>query len=143
MQVTFTLVPPKGVQALPLEARLYLDAAAKASPANDITSTDALADAASGYALLYLIEHGGILYGAACLVFAQGDRGKILNVSLLGGRDFGRWGKQFHDFVIRLAQATECASVLLMGRKGWGRIFPHLKPIGVIYAYDVLGGALH
>lgn len=129
-------VIPECVDYLPKEAADFLEAATKQS-GGDLTITDALAFAKQGIAEVYLIFTKQELLGAMCIVYGKGIHGKILDVALLGGRRLREWRSEVKDYVIDLAKQRQCRQVIIIGRDGWGKIFPILKPIGTVYALDI------
>jgi hypothetical protein len=72
----------------------------------------------------------GKLTGAVSLAI-----GKQMDIVLLGGDHFMKWKDDFWDFCIGLMQERGCESCTITGRKGFKRIFPKLKPVGIVYEY--------
>lgn len=58
-----------------------------------------------------------------------------MNVVLLGGDYIKDWRDEFHDFCVSSIRAKGIKQVMIMGRYGIGKIFPELKPIGMVFVF--------
>lgn len=135
-KVEFHRVLPSCLGFIPHKAIEYLDRAVKKSPANDITVLDALAHVRSGTGDIYLAYRDD-LCGTFFLMCGKGNNGKILDVVLLGGDDFMSWRNEVKEFTINLAKSMGCNQVWIVGREGWGHVFPDMEPIGTVYCLRV------
>lgn len=89
----------------------------------------------SGEGLLFLITENDDLLGVMFANFVPNpNKGKdIFNVVLFSAKKFKKWKYDLWNFVMLLLKQTN-AQLVLVTRKGWGKIYP-LKEVGSVYTY--------
>ena len=137
MKAKIVLVAPEAVDFLPIQALKYLDDGLRKSPTSDLTLKHAISDAKNGFGEIILAIVDEKISGAAYFSYGEGENGKILCVTSLGGDNFKDWKQQIYDFTKELAKTRGCAMIMLITREGWGKIFPDLQPIGTVYKLEV------
>lgn len=60
-----------------------------------------------------------VLYGAALTQILIYPRAKIMNVFMLGGRDWKKWKEDISSAMERFAHDQKCDFLQSIGRKGW------------------------
>lgn len=131
-------ISPQGIAYLPKSLTDFLYKASQ-DEASDITVQDALQMVAAGTAELYAVNHNEELSGAALFMYGKSNKGAILDVAMLGGINIMKWADDIKQFAISKAQEHGCVSIWTIGRKGWGRVFKDMKPIGIVYELRVGG----
>lgn len=120
------IIPPKAIE--------YLQKAIDSDPICLERIEDVIDSIDTGHGVLYLIANTQI-YGSIFCTIVSNPRGKnILNVVLLGGRDFHLWSHIIFPFFKDLTEATN-TELCIIGRKAWGRIYPGLKTVGYVYTF--------
>lgn len=76
--------------------------------------------------------YDGDLKGVLALDFHE----NIMNVSLFGGCDFQSWKNYFWDWLMKTMKDRNLDHMCVIGREGWGKIFPELKPKAVLYTFS-------
>lgn len=122
-------VEPEAIDYLPTAAVAFLDKAAQHEPANEPSCQKYMNLAKVGLLDIYLVYDGELL-GAACLSIAE-----EFDIVLLGGKRFMEWRHDFWDFCIKTMDERNIKIATITGRKGFERVFPALKPVGVVYQY--------
>ena len=61
----------------------------------------------------------------------------VLKVMLAAGKDAKRWKPYAQHAVEEFARATGCSSVEIVGRRGWGKVYPDYEEIEVVYAKEM------
>lgn len=135
-RVEFIRVEPSCLAFIPEKAIEYLEKAAN-QPTADLTVLDAIAYAKVGAGDIYLGIQGENLFAAAFFMYGRSKNGKILDVALLGGCDYIKYRKESWGFLINLAKSKDCDKIVIMGRKSWGKIFPEMKEIGVVFGLSI------
>lgn len=129
----FHHILPASVDYLPEKAVSYLDEAAKHPPACEINATEALNLARVGYIDIYLVLRDRKLTGALCLMANKG----VLDIILLGGEQMVAWKDDLRAFIIDIMRKTGCKTLSVTGRKGFMRLFPELRPTGIVYGFTI------
>lgn len=137
MQIIFTPISYNQVYSLSYEARIFLEQAANRPPASEIDAIEAMTMVAKGDALLFTIEVDEVLNGIFFVVFGKTADGKIMNISMLGGKNMKLWKDQFYDYCVSFAKEAGCAEIVLMTSLAIGRIFPSLKLVGGIFSLKI------
>ena len=70
-------------------------------------------------------------------MYGDTANGMVLNVASLGADRVIEWKDSLLEFTINQAKRMNCNEIVLVSRKGWGRVFPAFKPIGVVYSLKV------
>lgn len=63
---------------------------------------------------------------------------KVLILSLLAGKNIMSWRDDLSKFLFTLAEANKCTDFSVLGRKGFGKIFPELTLDGYIYSRKLI-----
>jgi hypothetical protein len=129
--VDFHRLNSESLDFLPQKITEFLQSAVEA-PTSDLTLADAIAYCRAGQGDIYAITDQKLI-GAVFYLYGAGPKGKILDVALLGGVDLQKWKAAAQEFTVNLAKSMDCKEVWLMGPKAWGRIFPDMEAIGVVY----------
>jgi hypothetical protein len=133
VNVKFHRLLPESLDYIPQKITQFLQKAVTESPTSDLAIADAIAYARIGQGDIYAVMLDDKLTGSVFYLYGQGNNGRILDVALLGGERFMQWRKQAYDFTVTLAKHKECKEIWVMGREGWGKIFPDMEAIGVVY----------
>lgn len=136
-RISFHRILPTALDYIPQSLTDFLDKAAKQSPTSDLTVADAIQYSRIGAGDIYAIMDGDTPTGAVFYMYGECNSGKLLDVALLGGNNFRAWKDDAHEFTKRLAKMKECSEVWLMGPQAWGRMFPDMEAIGVVYRLKV------
>ncbi len=96
-------------------------------------SCDLLDMVEKGTAQLWIVIDGKKekLYGAALTQIVPYPRAKIMNVFMLGGRDWKKWKDNISSAMERFAYDQKCDFMQSMGRRGWS-YFDGAMETGVI-----------
>ncbi len=92
-----------------------------------------------GHALLWIAWDPGSKVALGALItdiLCYDTSWRAARVICLGGREFKSWGRMALKMLEKWAVAEECDALELVGRKGWGRVFPDYKPIEYVYAKE-------
>lgn len=108
---------------LPAEALKFLQSAVENSPGDDLSLWEILRQSE-----IYVVKTDHIC-GAFCLEFSN----EVMNIILLGGENIHAWKDDLVSFFDEIIDNRNIKRVLVVGRKGWGKLFTRLKPIGTIY----------
>lgn len=136
-KVEFRRILPSALFYLPKHLRDFLQRAYDESPCSDIGVNEAIFVAKQGGGDIYAVMADDVAIGAVFYMYGQGNNGRILDVTMLGGDKFMDWKDQSFEFTKELAKMKDCAEIWIMGRKGWGEVFPQMEPIGVVYRFKV------
>lgn len=130
-----TRIEPEAIDYLPYEAMEYLRMAESHS-CGDLSVEDACQMARQGISQIFIVTDNELL-ACFCAVYGQGRNGRILDIALLGGKNARKWKSQVREFCINLAKSECCTQLMIIGRKGWGKIFTELQPIGMVYSLKI------
>ena len=136
-RIEFHRVLPSCLNYIPLEVIHYLDRAVKESLTSDLNTIDAIAYVRLGLGDIYFVTMDDEIKGAASFVYGKANCGKILDIALAGGDEFLKYRHKAHEFMLNVAKSNDCKEIWTMGRKGWGKIFPKMRQIGVVYSLKV------
>lgn len=136
MKAEFTVITPHAVDYLPKEALAYLDKAQEGMT-SDLTPKDVIAYAKAGMGDIILITITSKISGVVFFMYGDTSNGKVLNVASLGADRIMDWKDSLLEFTIKQAKLMNCNEIVLVSRKGWGRVFPVFKPVGVVYSLKV------
>lgn len=128
----FHKILPECIDYLPAQAIEYLDNACKHPPASDMDCQKLLLLAKHGFVDIYLVMKDSKLTGTAALHVSE-----ELDILDLGGDNFMSWKDDFWDFCIGLMRARNIGKCTITGRAGFKRVFPKLKPVGIVYEYSL------
>lgn len=135
--VEFHRVEPENIAYLPQSFTDLLAKAVLKSPTSDLTVEDAMAYAQAGTGEIVGITDGSKLIGCVFFMYGKGRDGLILDVALLGGNVVMKHMKAIREYAINLSKSKGCIAIWVMGREGWGKVFPDMKPIGIIYELKI------
>jgi hypothetical protein len=133
--VTFHKIDADCIDYIPAQGIDYLESAAD-NPCSDITVNDVISYARAGLAEIYLVIDGDIC-GAFCLMYGHNNAGKMVDIVLLGGKDLDTWKEPVKAYIIDIAKKNGCNQLFLIGRHGFGKLFPVLKPVGTVYMMEI------
>lgn len=136
MKAKFSIISPDAVDYLPKEALAYLDKAQKGMN-SDLTPKDVIAHAKNGMGDIIIVSITGKIAGVAFFMYGDTRDGRVLNVVSLGADRMMEWKDSFLEFTINRAKSMNCNEIVLITRKGWGRVFPVFKAVGVVYSLRV------
>lgn len=61
---------------------------------------------------------------------------RVARIFVLAGEEFARWSHLLID-IEAWAVAEGCQALEMIGRKGWGRVFPEYRPIEYVYSKEL------
>lgn len=96
------------------------------------TAPDLDTDVLSGRALLWIVHSDG--HGIECAVVTKLEitqHSKVCFIPALGGVGSRRW-LHLIDGIEKYAKAEGCDCIRWVGRKGWKRMLPEYKEVGVV-----------
>lgn len=93
-------------------------------------------DLVQARAQLWLAVRDQVIEGALVTAIAIYPDRKICQLVFCGGSDVSFWVKYRTD-VEGFALENGCASMEIVGRRGWGRLCPDFEEIGTIYAKEI------
>jgi hypothetical protein len=85
-------------------------------------------------------ERGVVLGGVLTDLCVYESDLKACRVIGCGGVEFERWGRKALEMIEKWALWEECTVVEMIGRKGWGRVFPDYAPVETTYAKEIAYG---
>lgn len=137
MNTEFKLVEPSQLDSLPEEAMQYLNEASK-SMDGYFPIEGAFQQTKANRGEIYLVIHKLALVGAFFLNFHNVDEKRmVMNMPLLGGKEIWLWSKDLSDFLYHRAEQLGIYEFTILGRDGWGKLFPDLEKIGTIFRKKV------
>ena len=74
---------------------------------------------------------------AVCLTHISDSDGRFVCVSMLAGKDVRRWARVLEAAIAEFARTENCQSVRFAGKRGWLRILPTYKFIGIERGHSV------
>lgn len=129
----FILVEQDRLDSLPEEAIRFLDSASR-SMDNYFPVGRATQQARDGTGWIYLIRQGKRLVGAFFANYrCDVEKGVIYNLPLLGGDDIDSWSGDLIEFLKQKTHDIGASEFVILGRRGWGRMFPQLEHIACLY----------
>lgn len=135
--VHFHRLDPEYFAYLPQKLTDMLLKAVNKSPTSDFTLEDAVEYAKAGEGDFYAVMMERKAVGALFFLYGDTNRGRVLDVALLGGDNFNLWKAKFREFAINTAKSKACNVIWGIGRKGWLKIFPDAKPIGMVFELKI------
>jgi len=135
--VEFALVPIEDIPDLWNRCSEFLD------PAFDFTAKLDNADAQElcllGEAQLWVIWSYdlGILGSAITEITNYTNGYKVLTFLAFGGSDALDWTRKFVDVIEQFGREEQCDAVEMIGRKGWGKVFPDYPPTSWNYTKEL------
>lgn len=133
MKSEFQIVERSCLDSLPEQALEHLNEASKAMDGY-FPLARAMEQAKSGAGEIYLVFHKQKLHGAMFLNFRMlSDKRVVMNLPLLGGSEMWLWAKDLGEFLHNKARQIGADEFTILGREGWGKLFPELEKIGSIF----------
>lgn len=100
--------------------------------------SDLEVDVLTGRALLWLVGDDKTITCAAVTQIQQSQASKVCMVLTCGGSRIRNWSHLLSG-VEEYARGEGCDSVRFIGRKGWKRIYPEYREIGVVFERKLNG----
>lgn len=136
--VEFAMVPIEDIPDLWNRCSEFLD------PAFDFTAKldneDARELCLLGEAQLWVIwsnDLGQFLGSAITEMTIYTNEYKVLTFLAFGGSDALDWTRRFVDVIEQFGRAEGCDAVEMIGRKGWGKVFPDYEPTSWSYTKEL------
>lgn len=130
--MTFQIIK---VDELPADAEIYIEKAL-AENIGSIETLESLKLAALSFkGNFFLIKSDEEILGA---FFAniEGEAQNYINIIALGGRQMNKWKDVLFNYMSEMGRLNN-AKIMLMGRNGWGRIYPKLKRVRSVFVLDL------
>lgn len=124
----FQQITPKDLTE---QIKAWLEVSVNKTPSADFTLSDIIERAQRGEGAFYLVSNE-VPIGAFYIEWLPW----CLNVVLIGGDYIKDWSVEMHDFCIALIREKNIKTICFIGRYGIGKIFPRMKPIGMLFQYD-------
>lgn len=123
MTITFLKVPHHHQSAQP-----FLQSALEHTPGESESLSEVLGDGD-----VFVICSDRIL-GATYIEYVDmPPYGLMLNIILLAGENLEEWRVDYADFIRGLMRQRGIKHLLVLGRRGWHRLFSELSPLGTLY----------
>lgn len=116
----------------------YLRAAVNYSPFNCLTIENYVEEAKINKKMIIGVYIADKITGAFVMHTNEGDQRKILMLSLLGGKQVKLWRDDLVEFILQMGKDNACTDFSMVGRKGWGKLFPELTLDGFIYSRKLI-----
>lgn len=81
---------------------------------------------------IYLRKKPLPIYAAACTNLRKTNSGKVVTISLIGGRDIDVWLPEALAEFEALARKNGCVKIEVEGRRGWERYLTGFKTVRII-----------
>lgn len=117
------------------ETMAYIDSSSKESPFSFVDAKSMKEDWQKGHALVATCLNNNVVIGGFVFTIKYQNDLKYLVLNLFHGRDMKIWRDEFVKFIFKLAEANECTDFYMLGRKGWGRLFPEMEHIACVYGH--------
>ena len=135
--VEIVLIPTEGVERLwPIAAPL-LEKATKRTRKIDLSSLRECAlDGSMQLWLAYDSEEDGVIASMATEIVTYTSGLKSARILLFGGLHLNRWASMIAT-VEKWALYEGCSTVEMVGRRGWGRVYPDYLPLEYWYSKEI------
>lgn len=80
----------------------------------------------------FVVLKNGDAIAGGFFVIEEGNGKKCLNILFLAGEKIKEWRDLFEYYYIYIANLNKCDSVICLGRRGFGKIFPRAKQVAVL-----------
>lgn len=136
MPVEFSLWKP---DFLPLHRKAYdyLDKACQRSQLGILTPEDTIEQARRGRTSIYIVIEQDQIIGCFTLSLRPSSNDLYLELPLLGGERIREWRDQLVEFILALGAKHSCTKFVMIGRKGFDRIFPELTLLTCVYGRNL------
>lgn len=114
-----------------------LRAATIASRGTQLALNDLIGQAAFGQATIYLVKIDDFLCGCFVLSLRQHRDRRVLQLLALGGFKIRVWRDALVDFLFDAAKKSSCTDFSMIGRRGFGKLFPEMRHVACIYGLDL------
>lgn len=105
---------------------------------NKVGEKDAFEMCAKGEVQLWRIWRDGQLAGSAITQMSiYSNDAKIISFMAFGGVDIKPWVHEFLEHIEKFALREGCSAVEMVGRKGWGKLFPDYRLSAWIYTKEL------
>lgn len=131
MKVEFNKLNPEELSDIAVK---FLSDAVVRSPSNFHSVDDYINSAKAKKNMIFGAYEGQNLIGSFILNISSGNGRHILILSLLGGKKIKSWRDELVEFLFAMADNNKCTDFSMVGRQGWGRLFPEMKLDGCIYS---------
>lgn len=135
-KIEFVLLTNQAIDKLPTKALEFLSKAVEKTNSN-FSVDAAIQQFYQGLGYIYTAYYNDRIIGCFFINFSLVSGGKILSIILMGGENTQLWFEDIEDFFSNLAKQCECFKLTLMGRRGWGKIYPSLKEEAVLYSKNL------
>lgn len=122
--------PPEMAEDLWPHVRAMAGSALDKTDLGSLSDLDA--DVLSGRALLWVVSVDKRIHCAAVTQIQKTQASKVCMILTCGGSELKSWAHLLSG-VEQYAKEEGCDCVRFIGRKGWGRIYPDYRPVGVVF----------
>lgn len=116
------------------EITSYIQKAIDETPVCVDTIEEVMYGLNTGKVSLFTIKLDDELYGVMVAGLMRKDK-NYFNIIYLSGKDIKLWKDEFQKWVISTIKTLD-ATLVVIGRKGWDRVFPVLKEVGSIFTLE-------
>lgn len=131
--ISFTHV--SGTDVFDLEPEIYglLDSAS----GDFLSAKVVFREAVNGSATIHVVRVDGNLRGVFSTNVRELDGKKVLCVTMLSGVGICDWFSELVLFLKNKASDIGAKKFTILGRRGWGKLYPDFEEIGVIYGLNL------
>lgn len=116
----------------------YLKKSSDDSPFSFFTENMAAKQWLDGDASIAFAMEENSVIGCFCLTIRAHKDRKYLMLPLFHGERIAEWRDQFVEYLFMMAKANNCTDFYMMGRKGWGKLFPEMDHIACVYGRHLI-----
>ena len=103
----------------------------------DITSDYLWCECRAGHAYLFVVADGEQIIGASVWRFERWVSGRKYRCLCHYGTSMRDWADDMRDLVERAAKAGGATSLVMEGRRGWGRRYPEARMLRYTFEVDL------
>lgn len=135
--ISYNLILPELVDFIPSSAKQLIEQACKRTPSAILGLSDILFRASHSIGDLYVIERDGQVIGITYVIIIEGNYKKSANFVMACGVNFRKWQDDYRGFIRKIITENQCSDAVIIGRKGFERLFPEWQPIGTLYEFKI------
>lgn len=135
MKIDFKALDPNNLSE---KAIIFLEKATGQSVCDFFDLNDYIEAAKQRKSLIFGAFDGENMVGCFTIDLKAGKGRKVIILSLLGGEHIKLWRDDLVKFLFDMAKQNKCTDFSMLGRKGFGKLFPELTLDGCIYSRKLI-----